>query len=102
MCGYQEEVSEAEDSGERLALIGNRVFALGRWRQRIEQELARGKINCHQIVLKNVRADQTVSVAHGVLFRDVDNTVVEQDTMGDADGLIGTDIFEHYLVTIDF
>src|SRR5258708_3989279 len=77
MCGYQEEVSEAEDSSERRGLIGNRVFALRRRRQRIEHEFVSGKINCHQIVLKNVRADQTVSVAHRVLFRDVDNAIVE-------------------------
>ncbi len=35
-------------------------------------------------------------------FHDCIVHVSEKDTMGDADGLIGTDIFEHYLVTIDF
>ncbi len=35
-------------------------------------------------------------------FHDCIVRVSEKDIMGDADGLIGTDIFEHYLVTIDF
>jgi tetratricopeptide (TPR) repeat protein len=35
-------------------------------------------------------------------FHDCIVHVSEKDTMGDADGLVGTDIFEHYLVTIDF
>src|SRR5258708_36249857 len=70
-------MSEAEDAGERLGLIGSRVFALRRRRQGIEPEHVSGKINCDQIMLEDVGSDQPVSVTHDVFFRNADNAIVE-------------------------